>query len=233
MPEDSFVTDVLRPLVIVTASISALSALLLLGLCLHALRWAVSTDSELRVCVQMVLASLGAADFVFALALLVSQLPTGAFGASSGGIACYVSAVMNEFGGLAMMLSTCTLAHVLHAALAQGVRPAVLRARIRWFNLGTWGGIAVFEAGMLFGVYVPRQLFGPEPTMPWCHWRRTGIAYSQIVYGALELGMLYMLLQYVRIHCHVERAAQQAALLSPDGTTADDVGAAIRVALPV
>ena len=203
--------DVLRPIVIVSATISTLSGLLLSGLCARA--WHLSAEQSPAANVQLVLMWLGGADAVFAASFLIAQLPTGAFGAESGGVACYISSCLNEFGGMVSALCTATLAYALHAALAGGLRPPLLRTRIRALLAVAWLLPACLELALTFAVYLPQKIIGPEVTVPWCHWHRDLVALGQGLYVFIEGSLLYTAVQYVRIHCHMQATVQQAALL--------------------
>lgn len=240
-----YMVTVLRPLVISTASVSTVSALVLCFSAYCAQRTGISATNvssarEMMGCVQLVLMFLGLADFIFAFSFLLANMPTGAFGDASGGFACYASASLNEFGGMASGLCSGLLAYTLYAALVERMQPHHLRARlVRWL-VAAWAAPAVLEAVLLFAVYIPTHTIGPEPTEPWCHWvdpaqqpdgkldNNGNLTWvSQIVYGVVELSLLYVIVQYARIHIAFARAVQEASLLavvgnSPPGSETED-----------
>lgn len=240
-----YMVAVLRPLVISAASVSTASALVLCASAYCAQTQGISTSSvssarEMMGCVQLVLMFLGLADFIFAFSFLLANMPTGAFGPASGGFACYASASLNEFGGMVSSVCSALLAYTLHAALVDRMQPHHLRVRlVRWL-VAAWAAPAVLEVALLSAVYIPTHTIGPEPTEPWCHWvdpqqqpngklednaNLTWI--SQLVYAWTELSLLYVIVQYARIHIAFAKAVQQASLLavvgnSPPGSETED-----------
>ena len=122
---------------------------------------------------------------------------------------------MNEFGGLASTWLTIVMAWAVHRALLHQRASTSFDRQWRTIAAVCWGLPLAIELGLYFGLYRPYQLLGPQPTVPWCHWKHDVIYLSLLLYLNVALAILYCTVTYIRICRGIH---QMRTLLSDEPT---------------
>ena len=187
---------------------------------------------------QIVLANLGAADAIFAFSFVLAQARDEAL--PTGGAACQAAAVLNECAGIVSGWLTIGYGWLVRSALVHGGRTSdgrrwdsALRSRVCWRVLpAVWLLPMLYEVVIFAAVYAPRDLIGPEQSVPWCHWKEEGdgrqrhiTPWSAVVYGNVVIALFFVVWAYcdalLRLH---SRARTRRALLAElrSSATADE-----------